>query len=148
MTQKVTQTPSHIPAKRKAFFGSCFVIHSAKLRLRKPLAVFSAQNDRLIVCLAICVCFREHQGAPLPVGFECAKICLFFRDVVGAIPYRNLFTLHFSLFTLHFSLPYRLVLSVRKFVCFFGMSWAPSPTETFSLFTFHSSLFTFLSPTG
>ena len=31
-------------------------------------------------------------------------------------------------------------------VCFFGMSWAPSPTETSSLFTLHSSLFTLFAP--
>ena len=30
----------------------------------------------------------------------------------------SLFTFHSSLFTLHFSLPYRLVWSIRKFVCF------------------------------
>ena len=52
----------------------------AKLRLRKTQAFFFAQNDRLIGCFAGRVCFREHQGAPLPVGVKCAKTCLF-RDV-------------------------------------------------------------------
>ena len=35
----------------------CFVTHSAKLRLRKTQAFFSAQNDRLIVYFAIIVRF-------------------------------------------------------------------------------------------
>ena len=44
----------------------------AKLRLRKTRAFFSAQDDRLIVCLVICVCFRRH---PSKLRFASWQIC-------------------------------------------------------------------------
>ena len=44
----------------------------AKLRLRKTQAFFSAQNDRLIVCLVVCVCFRRH---PSKLRFASWQIC-------------------------------------------------------------------------
>ena len=49
----------------------------AEVRLRKTQAFFSAQNDRLIGCLVVCVRFREHQGAPLPVEMKRTEIRLF-----------------------------------------------------------------------
>ena len=46
----------------------------AEVRLRKTQAFFSAQNDLLIVCFVVCVRFREHQGAPLPVEMKRTEI--------------------------------------------------------------------------
>ena len=58
ISSKATQTPSHIPAahQRLGFVSDRRrkrLTPSTKLRLRKPLAVFSAQNDRLVDCLVI-----------------------------------------------------------------------------------------------
>ena len=71
----------------------------AEVRLRKTQAFFSAQNDRLIGCLVVCVRFREHQGAPLPVGFLCVKICSFSRDAQEVVPYKKI--LKFSVGAIH-----------------------------------------------
>ena len=47
----------------------------AELRLRKTQAFFSAQNDRLIGCFVVCVCFGMSR-TPSPTGILNSALCI------------------------------------------------------------------------
>ena len=94
----------------RGFGNNATVCHSER---RKTQAFFSAQNDRLIVCFVVYVCFREEQAPPLPKPFH-----------------SSLFTLHSSLFS---PLPQNFIVFRR------GDHWSPAFCTRYAFVTPHPS---------